>query len=434
MCVETSLPISAASGNREALPDHEFINIPARQCVVRRTGLGERFVHYRGKDYLLVGLYLVPQLGERPELFFVLRSIYGGGPARTPLPSGRYRVRLRSITGLRLFPQGVLMAAIIALVAPVGNGPKSPGGAFRRTNIRQENSENSLTFAMISPPTMRARMIRRSTVHRPLWLRIAVAPLAGLLGLSTVLSLAQPGRSAPLSVGLIAKEFLFFPKDVTVGTGEIAFIVKNQGAIEHNLVLESLGGETVAQIAIIEPGETTRVTASLPAGIYTIYCSLPGHRDAGMAATLRVSPSFLSKPTSTAPSSPTPALQSPAFSPPGPTMTPSSPAPAPRSPVLSPPGPTLARPGVTEPAARPAAPSAALVGRPEFHVQAGAFRQRAYADELVKQLLAKGYTVTLVVGPLLRVWVGWAMSRAAAERLAANLRSNGFEALVKPVQ
>jgi hypothetical protein len=40
----------------------------------------------------------------------------------------------------------------------------------------------------------------------------------------------------------------------------------------------------------IEPGQTRRVTASLPAGIYTIYCSLPGHRDAGMAATLRVSP------------------------------------------------------------------------------------------------------------------------------------------------
>ncbi len=123
------MPISAASGNRETLPDHEFINVPAGRCSVRRTGFGKRFVRYRGKDYLLMGLYLVPQPGERPELFFVLRSIYGGGPAWTPLPSGRRRVRLRSFTGLRLFPQGVLMTALIPLLALLRNRPKSPGGA-----------------------------------------------------------------------------------------------------------------------------------------------------------------------------------------------------------------------------------------------------------------------------------------------------------------
>jgi uncharacterized cupredoxin-like copper-binding protein len=87
---------------------------------------------------------------------------------------------------------------------------------------------------------------------------------------------------------LIAKEFMFDPKDVVVGPGEIAFVVKNQGAIEHNLVLEVPGGKTVTQIAIIEPGQTTKVTVSLSAGVYTLYCSLPGHREAGMAATLRV--------------------------------------------------------------------------------------------------------------------------------------------------
>ena len=74
------------------------------------------------------------------------------------------------------------------------------------------------------------------------------------------------------------------------------------------------------------------------------------------------------------------------------------------------------------------------MGRPEFHVQAGVFRQREYADELAQHLRAKGYTVTLVGGPLLRVRVGPAMSRAAAEQLAANLRLNGFEAMLRPVQ
>jgi uncharacterized cupredoxin-like copper-binding protein len=133
-------------------------------------------------------------------------------------------------------------------------------------------------------------MIGCSTVRRPARVRIAVVALAALLALGAVLALAHASRSAPPPVGLILKEFLFDPKDVTVRTGEIAFVVKNQGAIEHNLVLEVPGGKTVTPVAIIEPGQTTRVTVSLPAGFYTIYCSLPGHKDAGMVATLRVRP------------------------------------------------------------------------------------------------------------------------------------------------
>jgi cell division septation protein DedD len=52
----------------------------------------------------------------------------------------------------------------------------------------------------------------------------------------------------------------------------------------------------------------------------------------------------------------------------------------------------------------------------------------------MQELRARGYTVTLVEESLLRVWVGPAMSRAAAERLAANLRSMGFEAILNPIR
>ncbi|HET9001165.1 MAG TPA: SPOR domain-containing protein [bacterium] len=80
------------------------------------------------------------------------------------------------------------------------------------------------------------------------------------------------------------------------------------------------------------------------------------------------------------------------------------------------------------------APLAVSLGRPEFHVQAGAFKQRESADAVIRQLRANGYTVTLVEGALLRVWVGPAMSRTGAEQLAATLRSKGFETFLSPVQ
>ena len=111
-----------------------------------------------------------------------------------------------------------------------------------------------------------------------------------LLALTVVLILAHSGRSAPLAVDLVAKEFLFAPTDVMAKPGAIVFVVQNRGAIEHNLVVAVPGGKRFAQIEIIEPGETKRIEASLPPGTYSIYCGLPGHKEAGMVATLRVNP------------------------------------------------------------------------------------------------------------------------------------------------
>jgi uncharacterized cupredoxin-like copper-binding protein len=38
----------------------------------------------------------------------------------------------------------------------------------------------------------------------------------------------------------------------------------------------------------VAAGQTTEVTVNLPPGTYTYYCTVPGHRDAGMLSTLTV--------------------------------------------------------------------------------------------------------------------------------------------------
>jgi len=99
---------------------------------------------------------------------------------------------------------------------------------------------------------------------------------------------ALVGRAAGVPVELSAKEFLFEPKQASAPPGPVRFVVRNVGAIEHNFVLEDLAGKKVAEIAVIEPGTTAQVTASVSPGAYIIACTLPGHRQAGMVATLRV--------------------------------------------------------------------------------------------------------------------------------------------------
>jgi cell division septation protein DedD len=120
-----------------------------------------------------------------------------------------------------------------------------------------------------------------------------------------------------------------------------------------------------------------------------------------------------------------------------PVAAPPSPAHEPQRPGHGPgsyPAPDAPPGGKAQPVGQPGPTPAVPVGRAEFHVQAGAFKNRAYAADLVRQLRAQGYGGTLVEGPFIRVWVGPPTSREAAERLAAQLRVKGFEAFLSPAR
>lgn len=69
-------------------------------------------------------------------------------------------------------------------------------------------------------------------------------------------------------------------------TGDVDVRLENEGVIEHNVVVEELGDELILEAA---GGETAEATVSFDAGDYTYYCSIPGHREAGMEGTLTVS-------------------------------------------------------------------------------------------------------------------------------------------------
>jgi len=64
----------------------------------------------------------------------------------------------------------------------------------------------------------------------------------------------------------------------------------NRGQDGHDLHLRPAGGGDDA-LAVVEtaPGAVTDASATLPAGSYVLYCSLPGHEAAGMHALLSVS-------------------------------------------------------------------------------------------------------------------------------------------------
>jgi plastocyanin len=71
----------------------------------------------------------------------------------------------------------------------------------------------------------------------------------------------------------------------TLPAGGATIALDNQGAIEHNVVFESLGTEPVVEA---QGGQAAVGEVNLEAGEQVYYCSIPGHRAAGMEGTLTV--------------------------------------------------------------------------------------------------------------------------------------------------
>jgi plastocyanin len=68
--------------------------------------------------------------------------------------------------------------------------------------------------------------------------------------------------------------------------GEVTIDFTNPATLEHDVSIEQ-EGEELGSTEIIGEGEAS-TTVALPAGTYTFFCSVPGHREAGMEGTLTV--------------------------------------------------------------------------------------------------------------------------------------------------
>jgi plastocyanin len=133
---------------------------------------------------------------------------------------------------------------------------------------------------------------------------VSMLLLAGLLVLggcgsssksSTSPSTPAPSSTAPASGGgstlsVAANpegQLKFDAKSLTAKAGSISISFKNMASLPHNLTVASASGAVAGATATFQGG--TRILAlNLKPGGYKFYCSVPGHRAAGMEGTLTV--------------------------------------------------------------------------------------------------------------------------------------------------
>jgi plastocyanin len=92
--------------------------------------------------------------------------------------------------------------------------------------------------------------------------------------------------STMLDVEADATALAFNTTKLSAKAGEVTIDFKNPSAIPHNVVIEENGKELSGFEPIAEGEESE--TADLKPGTYTFFCSVPGHREAGMEGTLTV--------------------------------------------------------------------------------------------------------------------------------------------------
>jgi plastocyanin len=76
-------------------------------------------------------------------------------------------------------------------------------------------------------------------------------------------------------------------KTLSAKAGAVAIDFTNASPVGHNVTIESSSGETVGATPTFQGGSKT-VNLNLKPGTYKFFCSVPGHRQAGMEGTITV--------------------------------------------------------------------------------------------------------------------------------------------------
>lgn len=113
---------------------------------------------------------------------------------------------------------------------------------------------------------------------------------AAILGLVAALLAGGAAEArAPARLLVTATEWHLAPSRTVVAHGTVIVQLSNRGQDGHDLVLRRLGRRpTTRRIAETAAGGLTTAHLRLSPGRWRLYCSVPGHRAAGMRATLRV--------------------------------------------------------------------------------------------------------------------------------------------------
>jgi plastocyanin len=169
----------------------------------------------------------------------------------------------------------VLAAASTAVITsepPSTSAAKAASAAPAATATEAAKAPPAATSSAPSPAPAPPAKSPKATTGTPAPPSSPAAPKA-----STVLKLAANP----------AGQLSYNTKQLNAKAGQVSIDMANMSPIEHNVTIAQ--GTTVLGETPTFVGGSKTLTVKLKPGTYTFFCSVPGHRQAGMEGTLTVS-------------------------------------------------------------------------------------------------------------------------------------------------
>lgn len=118
----------------------------------------------------------------------------------------------------------------------------------------------------------------------------AEAPTTSSASTSTTAPASEGSEGGSSSVKLEANsegQLEYNTKSLSAKAGKVSVDFTNSSQLPHNVTIESSGGQQVGATPTFSGGSKS-VSVNLKPGTYKFFCSVPGHRQAGMEGTLTV--------------------------------------------------------------------------------------------------------------------------------------------------
>jgi uncharacterized cupredoxin-like copper-binding protein len=97
---------------------------------------------------------------------------------------------------------------------------------------------------------------------------------------------AAPDSPGDGGIEVVARDIEFGEREYVTNAGDVQLRYVNQGSIAHTLLIDDIDD---FKLEVTGNGDDDQGSVELQPGTYTLFCDVPGHREAGMEATLEVS-------------------------------------------------------------------------------------------------------------------------------------------------
>ena len=181
------------------------------------------------------------------------------------------------------FPEGpaqqraVMAISVLLVLATVSCAVIVSGGEGRAASASAATTTTAPAETQPAPETPKTSSSSSSSSSTPAATTGTPAPASSPAAKATTLALSAA------SGGQLA----YSTKTLSAKAGTVSIVMTNMSPIEHNVTVAE-GSKVLGATPTFVGGSRT-LTLKLKPGTYTFYCSVPGHRQAGMEGKLTVS-------------------------------------------------------------------------------------------------------------------------------------------------